>query len=121
MEDDLGNFCISWDGLRKREEKLSKTSAEAGLVFGAGHLRGSRLLSFLHSTMKNLVWGGGVGWGGIIMSFDTYVMQHICAFSCIHIHTYVMLRCRFSCASTRTSCYAAVDSLAFPHIRHARL
>ena len=31
-----------------------------------------------------------------------------------------MLRCcRFSCTSTHTSCYATLDSLALPHIRHA--
>ena len=32
-----------------------------------------------------------------------------------------MLRCRFSCTSTHASCYAAVDSLALPHMRHATL
>ena len=33
----------------------------------------------------------------------------------MHFHTYVILRrCRFSCTSTHTSCYAAVGSLALP-------
>ena len=93
--------------------------------FGAGHLRGSRLLSFFHSSMKiTLCGGGGVGWGGKIMSF---ALPHICdatyLYALLHfiiIHTYVMLRCRFSCASTHMSCYA-VDSLALPHMRHATL
>ena len=36
-----------------------------GHVFGAGHLRGSRLLSFFEFYYENnIVWG--VGWGGII-------------------------------------------------------
>ena len=111
-------------------------------VFGAGHLRGSRLLSFfafyyennivcggvvfLHSTMKITLcvggWGGvGVGWDNNVICTPTHVMQHICTLSCIHIHTYVMLCCRFSCTSTHTSCYAAVDSLALPHMCHATL
>ena len=35
-------------------------------VFGAGHLRGSRLLSFSAFFYENnIVWGGGVGWGGV--------------------------------------------------------
>ena len=91
--------------------------------FGAGHLRGSRLLSFFHSSMK-ITLCGGVGWGGKIMSF---ALPHICdatyLYALLHfilIHTYVMLRCRFSCASTHMSCYA-VDSLALPHMRHATL
>ena len=35
-------------------------------VFGAGHLRGSRLLSFSAFYYENnIVWGGGAGWGGV--------------------------------------------------------
>ena len=35
-------------------------------VFGAGHLRASRLLSFFASYYQhNIGWGGGAGWGGV--------------------------------------------------------
>ena len=117
-------------------------------VFGAGHLRGSRLLSFFAFYYENNIvcggvvffafyyennivcggvgWGGGGGWGGVgwdnnVICTPTHVMQHICTLSCIRIHTYVMLCCRFSCTSTHVSCYASVDSLPLPHIRHATL
>ena len=105
-----------------------------------GHLRGSRLLSFFAFYYENNIVWGGVGWGGIIMSFT---LPHICdgcnisvrslAFHShphirhatflqilLHFHTYVMLRCRFSCTSTHTSGYA-VGTLALPHMCHATL
>ena len=71
------------------------------LVFGAGHLRGSRLLSFFAFYYENnIVWGGGVGWGAV--GWDNNVI----------------------CTSTRMWCNKSVRSLALhshPHIRHATL
>ena len=68
------------------------------------------------------VEGGGVRWGGGVITFFStsttwYVLLHI-----LHFHTYVMLRCwTFSCTSTHMSCYAAGRSRALPHLRHAPL
>ena len=99
-------------------------------VFGAGHLRGSRLLSFFAFYYENNIvcggvvffafyyennivcggvgWGVGVGWGGIITSF---ALPHMwCNISVRYL----------AFTSTHTSCYA-VGSLALPHIRHATL
>ena len=120
-------------------------------VFGAGHLRGSRLLLFFAFYYENNIvgggwvgWGGGgvgsggVGWDNNVISTATHMWCNISVRSpaflshphvrhatllqiLLHFHTYVMLRCRCSCTSTHTSCYAAVGSLALPHIRHATL
>ena len=65
--------------------------------FGAGHLRGSRLLLFFAFYYENnIVWvGGGVGWDNNVI-----------------------------CTSTHMWCNIFVRSLAFhshPHIRHATL
>ena len=111
-------------------------------VYGAGHLRGSRLLSFFaFYCEKNVVCvggGGGVGGDNNVICTSTHMWCNISVRSLafhalphirpatllsilLHFHTYVMLRCRYSCTSTHVSCYAAVDSLALPHIRHATL
>ena len=78
------------------------------LVFGAGHLRGSRLLSHFVSPYQHNIGFGG--WGGV----------GYCNIVYWHLRTYVMPRCyAFCCISTHASCYATVRSLALPHIRHA--
>ena len=46
-----------------------------GHVFGAGHLRGSRLLSFFaFYYLNNIVWGvGGVGWDNNVICTSTHM------------------------------------------------
>ena len=45
-----------------------------GHVFGAGHLGGSRLLSFFAFYYENnIVWGGGVGWDNNVTCTSTHM------------------------------------------------
>ena len=86
------------------------------VVFGAGHLKGSRLLScFASYYQHNIGWGDG----GTVRSLALHSYATL-LWVLLHFHTYVMICCcKFSCTSTHTSCYAAISSLALPHIRHA--
>ena len=61
-----------------------------------------------------------MGWDVNVRSLALPHIRHAPLHVPLHFHTYVMLRCTFSCTSTHTSCSAA-RSLALPHIRHAML
>ena len=94
-------------------------------VFGAGHLRGSPLLSFFASYYQhNIGWGvgpGGVGWGGIIASLARPHIRDATELYALLNFIHMLCYCRFSCTSTLTPIYVTVGSLALPHIRHATL
>lgn len=55
VEDDLGNFCISWDGLRKREEMVLQLCVSKGIpiafVIGGGYHRHAKHLSKRHALV----------------------------------------------------------------------
>lgn len=57
VEDDLGNFCISWDGLRKREEMVLQLCVSKGIpiafVIGGGYHRHAKHLSPVLTLDRN--------------------------------------------------------------------